>query len=75
MRKILNYIRKTKPETARKNNTESGKKTIREEIKAELKYLKSCKDTFLSVGMGEEAKGCDEEIKELATWLLAFGLN
>lgn len=75
MHKILNYIRNMKPETARKNNTESGIKTIKEEINAELKYLKSCKDTFLSVGMREEAKGCDEEIKELSTWFLAFGLN
>ena len=73
--KIINYMKRTAPETALKANTADGIRTIRREVKEEIAYLLRCKETAELLGFKETAKEAFDEAVFACKWLIKFGLT
>lgn len=73
--KMINYMKRTTPETALKANTADGIRMIRKEAKEELAYLMRCKETAELLGFKETAKEALEDALFVGRWLVKFGLT
>jgi hypothetical protein len=75
MANVLDYMKRTPPETAREANTKSTRNTIRKEAREYAEFLVSVQKTANEVGFNEEVKKASDGLLFLSKWLLKFGLK
>lgn len=70
--KIATYARETAPENAARNNREGSRKSIENELEAEIEILRNLQEDYYALGNLDLAKACTEEGLFLLKWWLAF---
>jgi hypothetical protein len=75
MANILDYIKRTLPETSREANPKITRNAIRKEAREYAEFLVSAQNTANEIGFNEEAKKASDNLLFLSKWLLKFGLK
>jgi hypothetical protein len=75
MANVLDYMKRTPPETAREASTKSARNTIRKEAREYAELLVNVQRTANEIGFNEEAKKASDDLLFLSKWLLKFGLK
>lgn len=75
MANILEYMRRTLPETSREANPKSTRNEIRKEAREYAKYLASAKDTANHLDDNEALKMINKDILFLSEWMIKFGVK
>ena len=75
MANILDYMKRTLPETSLEANHKSTRNAIRKEAKEYAEFLVNVQKTANEIGFNEEAKKASDDLLFLSKWLLKFGLK
>lgn len=75
MASILEYMKKTPPETAWAANSKSGRNTIRKEAREYGGFLESVKSTAEKMAATDTIKEINEDNSFLCKWLIKFGIS
>lgn len=75
MANILDYMKRTPPETAWEANPKSTRNAIRKEAREYAEFLVSVQKTTNEIDFNEEAKKVSDDLLFLSKWFLKFGLK
>lgn len=75
MANILDYMKRTPPETAREANTKSGRNAIRKEMREHGAFLKSAKETAEKMADANTVKEINKDIDFFCKWFIKFGIK
>lgn len=75
MANILDYMKRTPPETAREANIKSGRNAIRKEMREHGAFLKSVKETAEKMADANTVKEINKDIDFFCKWFIKFGIK
>jgi hypothetical protein len=72
---ILEYMRRTLPETSREVNPKSSRNEIRKEAREYAQFLANTKETAKQIGFEDTVKKINDDILLLCKWMAKFGVK
>jgi hypothetical protein len=75
MANVLDYMKRTLPETSQEANPKSTRNEIRKEAREYGQFLARTKETAKQIGFENEVKKANEDILFLCKWMARFGVK
>ena len=75
MTNILEYTKRTTPETATETNSTSARNEIRKEVREYIRYIYNGIKLAREINLCGDKEKDEEDFYFLCRWLIKFGLN